>query len=216
MSDRIHPLAGPIAAFARGISGVQVRWAGCTPDAKQRIYFANHTSHLDFAVLWAALPGDVRAHTRPVAAGDYWDKGIRAYLAQRVFRAVLIPRRSAAGGHPLALHEARSTIDRLADAMGDTDSLIFFPEGTRGTGETMGPFRSGLYHLAKRKPDVELVPAYLENLSRILPKGEVLPVPLLSLLTFGAPMHVEADEHKDAFLDRACAAVKALSRKGQL
>jgi 1-acyl-sn-glycerol-3-phosphate acyltransferase len=215
MSDGIHPLASLIAAFARGISGVQVRWAGCRPEAKQRIYFANHTSHLDFAVLWAALPGEVRARTRPVAAGDYWDKGIRAYLAQRVFRAVLVPRRSRTADQALALAEARTTIDRLAAAMGDTDSLIFFPEGTRGSGETIGPFRSGLYYLAKRKPDVELVPAYLENLSRILPKGEVLPVPLLSLLTFGCPMHVEEDEHKDAFLERAWAAVQALGRKGQ-
>jgi 1-acyl-sn-glycerol-3-phosphate acyltransferase len=214
MSEHVHPLASVIAALARGITGVQVRWQGCTPEAKQRIYFANHSSHLDFVVLWSALPGEVRARTRPVAAKDYWDSGVRAYLAQRVFRAVLVPRRRTnEAGDPHV--EAAKVIDQLAGAMGATDSLIFFPEGTRGTGETMSPFRSGLYFLAKQRPDVELVPVYLENLSRILPKGEVLPVPLAGLLTFGEPMHLGEAEEKTEFLERACAAVGALRRKAQ-
>lgn len=212
----MHPLASVIAAVARGISGVQVRWAGCQPEEKQRIYFANHTSHLDFVVLWSALPGEVRARTRPVAAKDYWEKGVKAYLAQRVFRAVLVHRggTAQAGNREEARAAARTVIDRLAEAMGEMESLILFPEGTRGTGEAIGPFRSGLYYLAKRRPEVELVPACLENLNRILPKGEILPVPLVSLLTFGAPMHIGETEDKRGFLERACAAVSALRSKG--
>lgn len=216
MSAGMHPLASVIAAVARGISGVQVRWAGCWPEEKQRIYFANHTSHLDFVVLWSALPGEVRARTRPVAAKDYWEKGVKAYLAQRVFRAVLVHRggTAQAGNREEARAAARTVIDRLAEAMGEMESLILFPEGTRGTGEAIGPFRSGLYYLAKRRPEVELVPACLENLNRILPKGEILPVPLVSLLTFGAPMHIGETEDKRGFLERACAAVSALRSKG--
>jgi 1-acyl-sn-glycerol-3-phosphate acyltransferase len=214
MSRRIHPLASVIASAARGITGVQVRWQGCMPDAKQRIYFANHSSHLDFVVLWSALPGELRARTRPVAAQDYWESGVRSYLAQRVFRAVLVPRRrkaEAAGANA----EAAKVIDQLAEAMGASDSLIFFPEGTRGSGETMAPFRSGLYHLAKKRPDVELVPVYLENLSRILPRGEVLPVPVAGLLTFGEPIHLREAEEKAEFLERARAAIGVLRRKAQ-
>jgi 1-acyl-sn-glycerol-3-phosphate acyltransferase len=214
MSRRIHPLASVIASAARGITGVQVRWQGCMPDAKQRIYFANHSSHLDFVVLWSALPGEMRARTRPVAAQDYWESGVRSYLAQRVFRAVLVPRRRTAEAGD-AHAEAAKVIDRLADAMGASDSLIFFPEGTRGDGETMAPFRSGLYHLARKRPDVELVPVYLENLSRILPRGEVLPVPLAGLLTFGEPIHLREAEEKAEFLERARAAVGVLRRKAQ-
>jgi 1-acyl-sn-glycerol-3-phosphate acyltransferase len=214
MSNRIHPLASVIAAVARGISGVQVRWQGCRPDVRQRIYFANHTSHLDFVVLWSALPGEVRARARPVAAKDYWESGMRAYLAQNVFRAVLVQRGARESTPEQARAEAAAMINRLADAMGETESLIFFPEGTRGSGETLAPFRSGLYYLAKQRPDVELVPVYLENLYRILPKGEVLPVPLVSLLTFGEPMQLGDGEEKRAFLDRASAAVSALRRKG--
>lgn len=217
MSAGVHPLASVIAAVGRSISGVQVRWAGCQPEEKQRIYFANHASHLDFVVLWSALPAEVRARTRPVAAKDYWEKGAKAYLAQNVFRAVLIHRAGTAqaGNKEEARAAARTVIDQLAAAMGDTESLILFPEGTRGTGETIAPFRSGLYYLAKRKPEVELVPAYLENLNRILPKGEVLPVPLISMLTFGVPLRVEESEEKRDFLERARAAVIALRRKGQ-
>jgi len=218
MSAEIHPLANAIAALARGISGVRVKWAGCRPKVKQRIYFANHTSHLDFVVLWSALPGEVRARTRPVAAKDYWEKGVRAYLALNVFRAVMVRRGGIAhaGSETAALAEARETIDQLAEAMGETESLIIFPEGTRGNGEEIAPFRSGIYYLAKRRPEVELVPVYIENMNRILPKGEVIPVPLVCLLTFGAPIHIGEAEDKVSFLERASAAMHALRRKGQL
>jgi len=217
MSGGIHPIASLLAAVARGISGVQVQWAGCQPDERQRIYFANHTSHLDFVVLWSALPSEIRARTRPIAAKDYWEQtALRAYLAKNVFRAVLVERGTAAKAqHPEEGHfVGRHLIDQMAEALGGENSLILFPEGTRGSGEKIAPFRSGLYHLALHRPDVELVPAYLENLNRILPKGEFLPVPMLSLLTFGKPIQVDPGEHKDDFLERAREAVASLRRIG--
>lgn len=217
MSTHIHPFASVLAAVARGISGVQVQWAGCEPDERQRVYFANHTSHLDFVVLWSALPPEIRAKTRPIAAKDYWEETpLRRYFAQNVFRAVLLDRGSLAKTKSAdeAHFVGRHLIEEMAEALGRENSLIMFPEGTRGTGEKMGPFRSGLYHLALRRPDAELVPAYLENLNRILPKGEFLPVPMLSLLTFGKPLQVEPGEEKETFLERAREAVASLRRIG--
>ena len=217
MSNHIHPVASLLAAVARGISGVQVQWAGCEPEERQRIYFANHTSHLDFVVLWSALPSEIRAKTRPIAAKDYWEAtSLRRYLAQNVFHAVFLERGAAAKAKsPDEPHfVGRHLIEEMAEALATEYSLILFPEGTRGTGEKVGPFRSGLYHLAVRRPDVELVPAYLENLNRILPKGEFLPVPMLSLLTFGKPLQVEPGEEKDLFLERARDAVSSLRRIG--
>jgi 1-acyl-sn-glycerol-3-phosphate acyltransferase len=214
----MHPLATIIAAMARAISGVQVRWVGCLPAAQQRIYFANHTSHLDFVVLWSALPPDVRAKTRPVAAKDYWESSrVRRYLATKVFRAVLIQRgaMAQARNQEEAQRIGQALVEELSEALGETNSLIVFPEGTRGTGETIGPFRAGLYYLARHRPDVELVPAYLENLNRILPKGEVLPVPLISLLTFGVPIRLRENEGKALFLERARTAVCGLREKGR-
>jgi 1-acyl-sn-glycerol-3-phosphate acyltransferase len=217
MSNHIHPIASLLAALGRGISGVQVQWAGCEPDERQRIYFANHSSHLDFVVLWSALPAEIRAKTRPIAAKDYWEQTpLRRYLANNVFHAVFLERgASSKTKNPDEPHfVGRHLIDDMADALGTEHSLILFPEGTRGTGEKVGPFRSGLYHLALRRPDVQLVPAHLENLNRILPKGEFLPVPMLSLLTFGKPLQVESGEHKDSFLERAREAVSSLRRIG--
>ena len=215
MTKRVHPLAGVIAAVARAISGVQVHNLSTAPAGGQRIYFANHTSHLDFVVLWSALPSESRARARPIAAKDYWSSGIKSFLAERVFRAVLVDRKRVASQEAGEIRPhagAFAVIDQMAEALGETDSLIIFPEGTRGTGEVVAPFRSGLFHLAKKRPDVELVPVYLENLNRILPKGEFLPVPLISLLTFGVPLHLEDGEGKNEFLERAHSAVCSLRR----
>ena len=217
MSQGIHPIASLLAAIARGVTGVQVQWAGCEPDQRQRIYFANHTSHLDFVVLWSALPSEIRAHARPIAARDYWEETpLRRYLAENVFKAVLVERgaMSKANSPEESRFVGRSLIEDMAAALGERNSLILFPEGTRGTGDKVGEFRGGLYHLAVRRPDIELVPAYLENMNRILPKGEVLPVPMLSLLTFGKPLHVEPHETKHAFLERAREAVIRLRQIG--
>jgi 1-acyl-sn-glycerol-3-phosphate acyltransferase len=216
MNNQIHPVASLLAAVARGISGVQVQWAGCEPDERQRIYFANHSSHLDFVVLWSGLPSEIRAKTRPIAAKDYWEATpLRRYLANNVFHAVFLDRGASKPRNPEEHHfVGRHLIEEMADALGTEHSLILFPEGTRGTGEKVGPFRSGLYHLASHRPDVELVPAYLENLNRILPKGEFLPVPMMSLLTFGKPLHIQTGEEKDAFLERAHEAVSSLRRIG--
>jgi 1-acyl-sn-glycerol-3-phosphate acyltransferase len=214
MTSQIHPLAGVIASLARLISGASIRWVNCQPDTRQRVYFANHTSHLDFVVLWAALPREVRALARPVAAKDYWEKGrLRRYLATKVFKAVLIERGK------LSLHDKSGgaaggikAIERMIEAMGERNSLIVFPEGTRGSGEEIGPFKSGLYYLCAKKPGLELVPVYINNLNRILPKGEFLPVPLMSTVTFGPPLAFSDAEPKKLFLERAREAVDALRR----
>ncbi len=199
---RANPAAGIIASAARLVSGVQVRWVNCQPDPRQAVYFANHSSHLDFVVLWASLPPEIRALTRPVAAQDYWDSGLRKFLAVKAFRAVLVARHAGQNdGHASA--DPRLAIQHMLEAMGDTTSLILFPEGTRGTGEQVASFKSGLYYLCQQRPGLRLVPAYLDNLNRILPKGEFLPVPFISKLTFGPAITLQEGESKPAFLARA-------------
>jgi 1-acyl-sn-glycerol-3-phosphate acyltransferase len=181
---------GALVFLIRAISGAQSRWLA-QPSARQSIYFANHTSHLDAVVLWASLPPELRDRTRPVAALDYWEKtSLRRWLAREIFRAVLIDRTKVTAQN--------NPIQRMIEAMGSDDSLILFPEGSRGAGEEVGPFKSGLFHLAQDKPEAALVPVYIENLNRILPKGEFLPVPLLSSITFGAPLDRLENESKAA------------------
>lgn len=197
--------AALIVGFARVVTGVRALWSGTAPLAEPTLYFANHTSHGDFVLVWAALPGDLRAMTRPVAAADYWQGSrLRRFIGGEVFRALLIDRERAGGPDPVQL---------MAGCLQGGDSLIMFPEGTRNTGdEVLLPLKSGLYHLARACPEVRLVPVWIENLRRVLPKGSFLPVPLACSVEFGAPLQLLPDEDKAAFLARARAAMLALRR----
>jgi len=195
-------LATMLAAGSRLVAGAAAEWR-CDPRSdRRRIYFGNHSSHLDFILIWSALPASLRRSVRPVAGRDYWERSpARRYLAGRVFHAVLIERHDPGSIH--SVDAACASIQRMSDEIGDRHSLIVFPEGTRGVNGEVGSFKSGLYHLSKLRPDVELIPVYLENLNRILPKGEFLPVPMLSRVVFGPPVSTNFDEGKDEFLARA-------------
>jgi 1-acyl-sn-glycerol-3-phosphate acyltransferase len=204
-------IASALAAVAHLVSGVSVEWR-CDPHADvPRIYFGNHSSHLDFIVIWAALPPPLRKLARPVAGSDYWARGaIRRYLAAQVFNAVLIDRSAASASGDTAT--ARHAVYRMAEEMTGRTSLIVFPEGTRSADGEVGEFKSGLFHLSRLRPHAELIPVHLENLNRILPKGEILPVPMLSRIIFGTRVFASPTEEKDAFLQRARAALIQLGR----
>lgn len=204
MRNRNELIGRVLCWLARVAAGVSARWVDCEPSSRQRIYFANHSSHLDILILWSSLPLDVRRVTRPVAAGDYWlTTRLRRYLVNQVFNGILVDRPTHGG----RFRDALKTIDDTLAGMSDTYSLIIFPEGTRGEGYEMAPFKGGLYRLAKGKPGIELVPVFMENLSRILPKGELLPIPLISSISFGKPLVLEDGERKKDFLRRARQAV---------
>ncbi len=283
-----------LLGLVRLLTGSQARWYGCPPKAEQRIYFANHQSHADLVMIWAALPQELRSITRPIAARDYWTKSpFRQWLTTAVFNAVYVDRVSGTSGQrpapeappqppvqatagaplpasaepapptapplpaqpeppvpgplpaqgtlegflaqsapapaeplapaadpgqpvrpdPEALRAALPADDPLAplvQALESGDSIVIFPEGTRGHGDEPQPFKSGLYRLAQMFPQVVLVPAWIHNVQRVMPKGEVVPVPILCSVTFGAPIELGAGEERRAFLDRARRAVIAL------
>ena len=191
-----------LLGFVRLLTGAQARWYGSPPKAEQRIYFANHQSHADLVMIWAALPEELRSITRPIAARDYWTKSdFKRWITTAVFNAVYVDRERQGDEDPL---------QPLIDALQSGDSLIIFPEGTRGHAAEPQAFKAGLYNLALRFPDVVLVPAWIANLQRVMRKGEVVPVPVLCSVTFGAPIRLEPGEERRAFLDRARAAVIAL------
>ena len=190
-----------LATVARLITGAQGHWKGSPPKAEQRIYFANHQSHFDWVLIWAALPHDLRAITRPIAARDYWTSTpLKHWITREIFNAVYVSRERSADEDPL---------EPLMEALRNGDSLVIFPEGTRGNKGEPAAFKAGLYHLAEAFPEVQLIPAWIDNVQRVMPKGEVVPVPILCSVTFGAPLVLEPDEDKRAFLDRAREAVLA-------
>jgi 1-acyl-sn-glycerol-3-phosphate acyltransferase len=196
-------LMGALLAFiARLITGAQGHWKGCPPKAEQRIYFANHQSHLDWVLIWAALPHELRARTRPIAARDYWTSSpFKQWLTSAVFNAVYVSRVRTDDEDPL---------EPLVQALAAGDSLVIFPEGTRSNKEEPQAFKSGLFHLAEQFPGVQLIPAWIDNVQRVMPKGEVVPVPILCTVTFGAPINVQPGEDKRVFLERARDAVLEL------
>lgn len=244
-----------LLGIVRFLTGSQARWYGCPPKAEQRIYFANHQSHADMVLIWAALPEELRSITRPIAAKDYWTKTpFRQWITTAVFNAVYVDRQATparppapqaaalvgtdgaaavpqeaetamAGGpdpapeapprapSPEELRAALPESDPLAPlvrALESGDSIVIFPEGTRGHGDEPQPFKSGLFKLAQMFPQVVLVPAWINNVQRVMPKGEVVPVPILCSVTFGAPIALEPGEERRPFLDRARRAVMAL------
>ena len=201
----MRPSSHALVALTKLLVGAYPRWVGCAPDSTQRIYFANHTSHIDTIAIWAALPIRLRQHTHPVAALDYWGRGARRYLATRALRAILIDR----------TREGRTTdpLEPLIATLSRGESLILFPEGTRGGGPLPGPFKSGLYRLAAQFANVQLIPVYLENLHRSLPKGALLPIPMTCTVRFGAPLSLSREETKEAFLTRARDAIIELAGK---
>jgi 1-acyl-sn-glycerol-3-phosphate acyltransferase len=196
-----------IVGFARALTGVRAIWSRNGPEAGPTLYFANHSSHADFVLLWATLPPDLRRGTRPVAGEDYWNRSsLRRFIGVDVFRSLLIRRDGGA-----AAADAPDPVRQMADALSAGDSLIMFPEGTRNTGEeVLLPLKSGLYHLARRCPEARLVPVWIENLKRVLPKGEIIPLPLACMVRFGEAMQVREGETKNDFIARARAAMLGL------
>jgi 1-acyl-sn-glycerol-3-phosphate acyltransferase len=196
--------ASALCGFAKVLTGVRAMWRDSIPDTCQRVYFANHRSHVDFLLVWASLPAHLRRRARPVASTDYWQaNALRRYLIKQVFRGVLIDRKPNR-------HQA-NPVELMGEALAEGDSLIIFPEGTRNLEDALLPFKSGIYHLAKAHPEAELVPVWIENLGRVMPKGTLVPEPLLCSLTFGQAMRLAPGETRDDFLERTRDALLALA-----
>lgn len=200
--------ASAIVLFARLVTAVRAIWDGVGPVPSKRVYFANHTSNGDFVLIWAVLPPNLRRRTRPVAGSDYWlTSKLKRFIGRDVFNAVLIDR------NPVTRTD--DPIGQMAEALDAGSSLILFPEGTRNTGnDPLLPFKTGLFHLASQRPDVDLVPVWIENLNQVMPKGEIFPIPLICTVRFGEVLRLQEDENKGEFLQRSHAALLALKDSG--
>ena len=193
-----------LISILRLLLGASARFES-TPDLSgQRIYFANHTSHIDTLAIMAALPKEARLNTKPLAAADYWGKNrFLRYIATRGLNSVLIDRQPKDGEDPL---------EPVLQAMAQGCSVIIFPDGTRRFQALPGEFKSGLYRLHKAFPQARLVPIYLDNLYRSMPKGKHVPLPIICTIRIGDPLAVVENEEKGDFLNRAREAVVRLAQ----
>ncbi|QMT31688.1 lysophospholipid acyltransferase family protein [Alysiella filiformis] len=212
MSNSLHWLARLIdrslSLFVSLLTGVRPKFSGSLNfSPEKKVYYANHASHGDFVLVWISLPQKWREVVRPVAGADYWLGGkIRRFIIQQVFNALLIMRN---GNDPKAITA------QMTEALQNGDSLIIFPEGTRNTDDdvVLLPFKSGIYHLARENPDVQFVPIWIDNINRVLPKGKLIPVPIICDVQIGDELRLHPNESKDEFLQRARDAMLALAPK---
>jgi len=198
-------LLAMLVRFATGVSvGKVYGWTG-----KPCVFFANHSSNLDALVIWSALPREIRIQTSPVAAQDYWTKNwLRRWISGKVFNAVLLNRK----GRP----EDRShPLQAVFDMLGKGRSIIIFPEGTRSQEGDLLKFKPGIFHLKERYPHCAMIPISLQNLNRILPKGQSLPVPLIGRITVHPELGDVEGESREEFLARARTAVASGLQKNQ-
>ena len=182
-----------ITSFITGVTSRPASDLAFTPTNK--VYYANHASHGDFVLVWISLPKTWRMLTQPVAGADYWlGSKLKAFIAEQVFRVLLIDRQ----------HDPKQAIAAMDGALKQGKSLILFPEGTRNTtdDQVLLPFKSGLYHLARENENVEFVPVWINNINRVLPKGKILPIPLLCDVRIGEVIKKLPDEDKTEFLTR--------------
>ena len=197
-------ISNALISVLRVLIGVNARWESPPDLTRQRIYFANHTSHMDTLAIIAALPADARVNVRPVAAADYWGKNaFLSYISQKGLNAVLIDRTSGAD---------KNLLEPIFDVLKAGHSIIFFPEGTRSCQALPGEFKSGLFRLSETFPDVDLVPVYLENFHRSMPNGKHFPLPIICTIRIGNPLQKMIGEEKQLFLERARDAIVRLSQ----
>lgn len=196
--------------FVSFITGVRPKFEGdISFSPEKKVYFANHASHGDFVMVWISLPKKWRKLARPVAGADYWLKGkFRRFIINNVFNGLLIMRNG---------NDPKSITQQMSAALQEGSSLIIFPEGTRNMDDdvTLLPFKSGIYHLARENPDVQFVPIWIDNINRVLPKGKLIPVPIICEVNIGQEIQLFPGESKDDFLQRARDAMLALAPEGK-
>lgn len=194
-----------IRPFMAIFIGLKVRGREHLPHRDPFVLYANHSSHLDTISLLNLFPLSRLARIQPVAAADYFERNrLVAWFSRTLINILPIARKNiTAGNNPLR---------RMQAALALGHSLIIFPEGTRGTGEEIGHFHSGIAHLLAKSPDIDVVPAYLVNMGRSLPKGEFLPVPVFCEIRLGAARRIQGSRQE--MIEALEAAVRELKDAG--
>jgi 1-acyl-sn-glycerol-3-phosphate acyltransferase len=188
--------------------GVNVFGRANLPKKGPFILIANHNSHMDTLTLMNLFPLQQLHHIHPAAAEDYFcAHRFLSWFSGTFFNVIPIPRTH--------ITKANNPLKRMCQVLDAGESLIVFPEGSRGQPEHMAPFQSGIVHLIQKYPDVSVVPVFLKGMGRVLPKGEFVPVPFFCDVVIGEPLQFaqNSTENRDVILARLERAVRDLEQK---
>jgi len=166
--------------------GLRVYGKNNIPKRHPFVVVANHSSHLDTVSLLYLFPLRELKNIRPVAAADYFEKNWTVSSLSHTFFNILSINRRCASKHENPLAHLEKTIALK-------QSLIFFPEGTRSLTGEMSSFHSGITHLIEKHPELPIVPVYLCNMGRSLPKGEFVPIPFFCEIKIGETLFPKGD-----------------------
>ncbi len=176
----------PLLSF---ILGINLYGKSNLPKHRQFIMVANHNSHLDTAALLNLFPLTQLKSIHPVAAEDYFSSSALLFaFSKTCFNILPIPRTH--------ITKSNNPIKRMCEIIETGESLIVFPEGSRGMPEEMAPFQNGIAHLIQKYPDIPIVPVYLKGMGRSLPKGEFILIPFFCDLIIGESLYLKGSKEE--------------------
>lgn len=198
-------LIRPLMAIFIGCRTQGRQWLPC---AGPFVLLANHSSHLDTVSLLSLFPIWRLRDIQPVAAADYFERNrLVAWFSHTFFNILPIARRR--------ITPENNPIQRMLAQLRAGKSLIIYPEGTRGSGEDLGPFCPGIAHLLERMPQIPVIPVYLVNHGRCLPKGEWVPVPFFCEIRVGPPQVFSSGNRRER-LEKLRLAILSLKNRPSL
>ena len=157
---------------------------------KQFILIANHNSHMDTMAIMSAIPHRFIHKVHPVAARDFFGKNLFQKILMRYLVNATLIRRDRD-------NKERDPINDMDKMLKKKRSLILFPEGSRGVAGKMSNFKKGLGYLVQKNPKISVIPVYLENIYKTLPKGKRLILPYNCSIKFGNPIKFSSLEMND-------------------
>lgn len=167
--------------------GLRIHGRQNLPKGHPFIMVANHSSHLDTLSLLSMFPLRDLPKIQPVAAEDYFNRNrFISFLTHQLFNILTIPRSG--------ITKDNNPVKIMKMAIMEGKSLIIFPEGTRSQTGEIGRFRPGIAHLIKEASNLEVLPVFLANMGRSLPKGEYLPIPFFCEIVIGEALTLQGDK----------------------
>jgi len=185
--------------------GLNIKNKERLPNGKNpKIIIANHNSHLDTLFIMSLFPNKIIDKVKPVGAKDYfYSNKYISWISKNLLDIIPLDRKV----------KEKDPLKSIYDSLDKGNIVIIFPEGSRGNPEELTSFKNGIHHIAKNKPDVEIIPIYMEGMGKSLPKNEALFVPFVGNVNIGKEIKFNKEEKREDFIKRLEKTMKKLKKE---